>query len=294
MRHYSITYLFGQGTKGLFRNGVMSIAAIAVLMACLVVLGSFSLVIYNLNINLNDINALNEIVVLVDYDADDAKVEEIQNKINSLNNIAAVEFISKEEALENEKTRYGEYSHVFDYLQGENPLPDVFRVRYQDLDGVSTLVYELSHIDGVLKVSNRIDISESIASVKSGIWFVFVWLLAILFVVSIFIIINAIRAAVESRSREISVMRYVGATNRFMALPFWVEGFLIGIIAAVLAYFLQWYLYSYLGKMIENYRWIQIVPFGNLWSVVLVAFIVIGTFCGILGSCISLRKYLRV
>ncbi len=294
MRHYSITYLFGQGTKGLFRNGVMSIAAIAVLMACLVVLGSFSLVIYNLNINLNDINALNEIVVLVDYDADDAKVEEIQNKINSLNNIAAVEFISKEEALENEKTRYGEYSHVFDYLQGENPLPDVFRVRYQDLDGVSTLVYELSHIDGVLKVSNRIDISESIASVKSGIWFVFVWLLAILFVVSIFIIINAIRAAFESRSREISVMRYVGATNRFMAMPFWVEGFLIGIIAAVLAYFLQWYLYSYLGKMIENYRWIQIVPFGNLWSVVLVAFIVIGTFCGILGSCISLRKYLRV
>ena len=294
MRHYSITYLFGQGTKGLFRNGVMSIAAIAVLMACLVVLGSFSLVIYNLNINLNDINALNEIVVLVDYDADDAKVEEIQNKINSLNNIAAVEFISKEEALENEKTRYGEYSHVFDYLQGENPLPDVFRVRYQDLDGVSTLVYELSHIDGVLKVSNRIDISESIASVKSGIWFVFVWLLAILFVVSIFIIINAIRAAVESRSREISVMRYVGATNRFMAMPFWVEGFLIGIIAAVLAYFLQWYLYSYLGKMIENYRWIQIVPFGNLWSVVLVAFIVISTFCGILGSCISLRKYLRV
>lgn len=296
MRRYSLSYLAGQGVKGLFRNGVMSVAAIAVLMACLAVLGSFSLLIYNLNINLDEVALLNEIIVWADYDASDDEVEAIGEKIDSLDNIESVTFVSKEEALESERDRYGEYSHVFDYFSGEdNPLPDVFHIKYSSLDGVSTLVYELSHIDGVRKVSNRSDIAQTIESIKSGVYFIFVWFLAILFVVSVFIIINAIRAAVESRSREIAVMRYVGATNRFMTAPFAVEGFLIGLIAAALGYLVQWYLYSALENIITGtYKFIHIVPFMDLWSIVLCGFIFVGIFCGLLGSSISLRKYLKV
>ena len=294
MSRFNVGYLVGQGAKGLFRNGVLSVAAIAVLMACLVVLGSFSGLLYNININLDKIALLNEIVVIVDYDCDDAKVSEIEDTILALDNIESITFTSKEEALEQEKNRYGEYSDVLDLLDKDNPLPDIFRVRYDSLAGVSTLVYELEHIDGVKKVSNRSDIASDIENVKNGVMRVFIGFLAVLFVVSVFIIINAIRATVQSRSKEITVMRYVGATNRFMMTPFWVEGILIGLFASILAFGIQWYLYNYIEVMISNgYKWLYIVPFADIYLKVLIAFVGIGVLTGLFGSLISLRKFSR-
>ncbi len=295
MRRYSITYFLSQSIKGMWRNGLMTLAAVTVLLSCLVLMGSFTSLVYNINVNIEEVGMLNEIVVIVDYDATDEQVEAVADEINKLDNIAKVTYVSKEEGLEQEKNRYEEYSYLFDEIAAENPLPDVFKITYEDNSRVANLVYRLGQIEHVSKVNNRVDIANDIEEIKSGVSFIFIWFLVILFVISIFIIVNTIKIGVETRSREISAMRYIGATNFFMMTPFILEGVFIGILSAGLGYLAQNFLYGYIFNMVsENYKMITVVPFAEIRLPMIIGFLVIGIFAGVLGSSISLNKYLKV
>ena len=292
---YNVGYFFSQAFKGIWRNGLMSLAAITVLLSCLVLMGSFSLLVYNVNVNIEEVAKLNEIVVIVNTEATDEEVEALSAKIHALDNVANVVFVSKEEGLESERSRYEEYSYLFEEIAEENPLPDVFKITYEDNSRVANLVYALGKFDHVSKVNNRTDIANDIESIKSGVSFIFIWFLAILFVVSIFIIINTIKIGVESRSREISAMRYIGATNFFMTTPFIIEGIIIGLISAGLAYVLQSVLYNAIfNAMSGEYKMIAVAPFTDVQSYILLGFVVIGVVAGMVGSGISLRRYMKV
>ncbi len=295
MRGNNFFYMLSQSFKSLWRNGIMSLASITVLMSCLVLIGSFSMLVLNINVNLEEIGSLQEIVVICDQEADDATVQAIGDKIATLDNVDQSVFVSKEEALESERERYGDKSYLFDDLKNDNPLPDVYKITYRDNSAVSSLVYALEEIDGVEKVNNRADIAKSIENLKNGVSFVFIWFLVILFVVSIFIIINTIKLAVESRHREIAAMRYVGATNFFMTTPFILEGAIIGLIAAVLAYLIQYYLYLYIFNSIDGaYNMIRVIPLHDVAPYMALGCLVIGTVSGMLGSRLSLNKYMKV
>lgn len=295
MRRYNILYFFSQAVKGLWRNGLMSLAAVTVLLSCLVLMGSFSLLVYNVNVNIEEVARLNEIVVIVDYEATDADVEALAGEIDALDNIANVEFVSKEEGLESERSRYEEYSYLFEEIAEENPLPDVFKITYEDNSRVANLVYALGKLEHVNKVNNRTDIANDIENIKSGVSFIFIWFLAILFVVSIFIIINTIKIGVETRSREISAMRYIGATNFFMMTPFIIEGIFIGLISAGLGYLLQSFLYNTIcNAMTGDYKMIAVAPLSEVQTYLALGFVVIGVLAGTVGSAISLRRYMKV
>ena len=295
MRRYNILSFFSQAIKGLWRNGLMSLAAVTVLLSCLVLMGSFSLLVYNVNVNIEEVAKLNEIVVIVDYEATDAEVETLAGEIDALDNIANVEFVSKEEGLESERSRYEEYSYLFEEIAEENPLPDVFKITYEDNSRVANLVYALGKLEHVNKVNNRTDIANDIENIKSGVSFIFIWFLAILFVVSIFIIINTIKIGVETRSREISAMRYIGATNFFMMTPFIIEGIFIGLISAGLGYLLQSFLYNTIcNAMSGDYKMIAIAPLSEVQTYLALGFVVIGVLAGTVGSAISLRRYMKV
>lgn len=295
MRIYNIGYFFSQAVKGIWRNGLMSLAAVTVLLSCLVLMGSFSLLVYNVNVNIEEVAKLNEVVVIVDYEATDDEVAALSDKIHALDNVAEVIFVSKEEGLESERSRYEEYSYLFEEIAEENPLPDVFKITYEDNARVANLVYALGKLDHVNKVNNRTDIANDIESIKSGVSFIFVWFLAILFVVSIFIIINTIKIGVEARSREISAMRYIGATNFFMTAPFIIEGVIIGLISAGLGYVLQSFLYNAIyNAMSGDYKMIAVAPFADVKTYILIGFILIGILAGAVGSGISLRRYMKV
>lgn len=295
MRGNNFFYMLSRSFKSLWRNGIMSLASITVLMSCLVLIGSFSMLVLNINVNLEEIGSLQEIVVICDQEADDATVQAIGDKIATLDNVDQSVFVSKEEALESERERYGDKSYLFDDLKNDNPLPDVYKITYRDNSAVSSLVYSLEEIDGVEKVNNRADIAKSIENLKNGVSFVFIWFLVILFVVSIFIIINTIKLAVESRHREIAAMRYVGATNFFMTTPFILEGAIIGLIAAVLAYLIQYYLYLYIFNSIDGaYNMIRVIPLHDVAPYMALGCLVIGTVSGMLGSRLSLNKYMKV
>ena len=295
MRMYNIGYFFSQAFKGIWRNGLMSLAAIMVLLSCLVLMGSFSLLVYNVNVNIEEVAKLNEIVFIVNTEANDEQVSALEEKIKALDNVSHVEFISKEEGLESERSRYEEYSYLFEEIAEENPLPDVFKITYEDNSRVANLVYALGKFDHVNKVNNRTDIANDIENIKSGVSFIFIWFLAILFVVSIFIIINTIKIGVESRSREISAMRYIGATNFFMTTPFIIEGIVIGLISGGLGYVLQSVLYNAIyNAMSGDYKMIAVAPLTEVQTVLLPGFIIIGVVAGMVGSGISLRRYMKL
>ena len=135
--------MLGQSFKSLWRNGIMTIASITVLMSCLVLIGSFSLLVYNINVNLAEIGSLQEIVVFCDTDADEATVQQIGEQIAAMPNVSDCVFVSKEEALQSERERYQEYAYLLDDLENSNPLPDSYRVTYEDNNEVSALVYQL-------------------------------------------------------------------------------------------------------------------------------------------------------
>lgn len=296
-KHYSIHFFLEQAIKGLTRNGVMSIASVAVLMSCLIVLGSFSMLLMTLNLNLDKIAELNEIMVYCEYNLDAEQVNNVEASINALENVATVTKITKEESLQTMIAESGEYADLYSDITAENnPLCDSFEIVYENLDetAVYNLEAELRTIEGVRKINSVYKIAKTIDSLKSGVMLIFVWFLIILFVVSIFVIINTIKLAVYSRRTEITVMRYVGATNSFITLPFIFEGVIIGVAASALAFIIESYIYIYIEKMINaDMQMISVMTYKEVCPLLAVGFLAIGILTGIIGSVASLNKYLH-
>ncbi|MBR4881439.1 MAG: ABC transporter permease [Clostridia bacterium] len=295
---YSLTYLISQAFKSLFRNGMMTVASIAVLMSCLTVMGSFALLVYNINYNLDQLGSLNEIVVYCDTELTDEDVDAIGRRVRLLDNVneEAVTLITKEEVLIEERQKYSEFTDLFDQMDqsGVNPYPDTFVIQYEYNNKVASLQMELEQIEGVHKVQCRADLAETIESLKNSVIFIFMWFLVILFLVSVFVIINTIKMAVHSRKQEISIMRYVGATKWFITTPFVIEGVVIGAVSSVAAFGIEYLLYrAVYNSLGANYGMIDIVPFIELQSFLLAGFVVIGVITGIIGTSISLSKYLK-
>lgn len=309
MRRYSFGYLISQTIKSLTRNSMMTFVSVAVLVSCLVVMGTFALLIGNIEVNLDRLGDLNQIVVFCDLGLDDETVEGIGDSIRALENVKKndVEFVSNEKALLEEKEKYNESSKVFEKMDEDNPYPDSFVITYKDADKVADLEFELSKIEGVDKVKCRADLAQTIDSIKNGVIIAFTGFLAILFFVSVFVIINTIKLAVMARRQEIYIMRYVGATRSFITTPFILEGIGIGGFSAGVAFLIEWFGYTKLTGMVggeTNYKMIDFLSFKdtvnvfgyfdtNITVIVLVSFIAVGVITGIIGSMISLRKYLK-
>ena len=212
--------------------------------------------------------------------------------IHKLDNVDTVTHSTKAEQLkqlkEEDPDLYG------DITAEENPLSDSFAIKYKDNDKVSTLDYELKQIEGVRKVRNSLDLSNKIEGIKQSIMIVFFWFLAILFVVSIFIIINTIKIAVLNRKKEISIMRYIGATAWFIILPFIFEGIIMGTVAGLASFFIVKFGYSAIVNGAgEDLAMLSFVGFSDISTYVLLGVLAIGILTGVIGSSISLSKYLK-
>lgn len=295
-KHYKLSYFIIQAFKSLWRNGVMSFASVAVLMSCLVVMGGFALLVFNIDANLEEINLMNQIVVFCYPDASDEEISSVESQIAALDNVESVAHVTKAEALQQMKDRSEEYENLYDDINDENnPLSDSFVITYTDENRVSTLNYELTNnVEGVRKVNARTDLARNIANFKNGVQFIFIWFLAVLFIVTVFIIINTIKLALHSRRHEISVMRYVGATGWFITLPFIFEGVIIGLFASAIAYGVEAYAYNYIeNTVLANLEMLKLIPFGEINTLLLGGFIAVGIVTGVLGSCISIGKYLK-
>ena len=223
----------------------------------------------------------------------------LEIKIRALENVVDVELTSKQLGIDTYSQRFPDYLDVLDVIINnpeDNPLSDRFTITYNDNSKVDTLKYVLDNLDPMIEnVVCRADIAQNIESIKRGIILIFSWFLLILLVVSVFVIINTIKLAVFARRQEITIMRYVGATGWFIVLPFIFEGVIIGLISSGLAYLVQYYMYGYVQGMVANtsVNIISIYMFSEVKNYVLAGFITVGVLTGILGSSVSLRKYMN-
>ena len=293
MRSYSITYFIAEALKGLWRNGVMSLASIAVLVSCLIVLGAFSALVANINYNLQEIGAVNQIVAFIDPDTSDEDILSLRDRIAAMDNVSGVRYISKEEAYQSEKEKYSEYPELFAKLEGDNPYTASLVITFADIDRLVNIEQALREEESVYKISKRTDVAATIESFKQTVILIATWFMILLLVVSVFVIINTIKLAVFARRQEISIMRYIGATSGFIMVPFIIEGILIGLISGGAAYGVVRAAYGYASRSIsEQLSFLSVMPFDSLGWYLLGAFMGIGLLCGVIGSLISMRRYL--
>ncbi len=295
-RKYDFLYFLQLTFQSMKNNAAMSLTSMAVLMSCLIVMGSFFLVLLTLDTNLQNFGDLNQIVVYCDYDISVDQVSEIESKIGALSNVSSVDHVDKEEALKDMINEYGSYSDIFNDIEqnGDNPLSDSFVVKYVDNEYIGSLVYEISAIEGVRRVNNHADLSVKLENFKRGVIFVFVTFFGLLLMTSMFVIVNTIKLALHFRQYDIMVMKYVGATNVFILAPFILEGLIIGLISSTLGTVIQLILYLNILNAVQNaLGMLQLISIGHSALIIWVAFFVVGMLCGLGGSIISIRKNLK-
>ena len=288
-------YLIGEGFRNIFTHGFMSFASVTIIIACLIVMGSFTLLDVNVNNIIDDIGNQNQILAYVDENmsAQDATAT-IQTKLSALENVAKVDFVTRTEARESFIEKYDET-----LMEGIDD--EVFRHRFViqlvDISLMADTQSEISAIDGIVKVNAPIDYADKFISVRNVISIVSLVLIVILVFVSLFIMSNTIKLATFGRREEIAIMKMVGASNSFIRCPFVIEGLILGIVGGGLAYLAQWGLYRALEAKVAQslaVSFIEIVPFSSLWLFVLVVFMGVGIVVGAFGGAIAIRNYLKV
>lgn len=296
MKTNNLGYLFKEGIRSIFLHGLMSFASVCVTVACLIIVGSFSILMYNLNIMVENLNQTNEVLAYVDENLSDAEAKSVGTKINMIDNVMQSDYISREEALASFVEEHGEEGNTF---QGVNPedLRHRFRVVLEDNAKMAETVAQLEQIPGVVAIDAEYELAEGFSTISKVLHFVSFAIIAVLLVVSLLIISNTVRLSMFDRRDEIAIMKMVGATNGFIKMPFVVEGFFLGIIGAAIAFALEWLMYDgMIGRIaeVDALGLFEFVPFVELLTPMIVTFTAAGLFVGIVGSLTSIRKFLNV
>ena len=294
MRINNIGYLVKEGIKSVFVHGFMSFAAICVTVACLLIVGIFASVMYNLNLMVQDLNQTNEILVYIDEALPDAEAESIETYIRAMDNIHSADFVSREQALKNFLEQHGD-DPVFSGLEASTLRHRVVVV-LEDNNLMKETVNDLYKINGVAEISAHYELAEGFAMIQDLLEVVFLLMLLALLAVSLLIISNTVKMAMYSRQNEIAIMKMVGATKGFIRLPFVVQGFLLGMMGAGLAFAAEWWLYdAMVAKLAEmdTLNMFAFVPFEQLMVPMIFVFAAAGMFVGVVGSWSSIRKFLN-
>ena len=294
MRH-DFKFFIREGEGNMFSHGFMSFAAIGITVACLLIMGTFTLVAYNANVNLADLQQENAVLAFVDDALTEQEARALQTKIENVDNVADCTFMSRDEAKENYIARYDG-----DELYGDLPA-DVFRHRYiihvTDPDRIMETKTAVEQVEGIAKARADQAVAEGFTTARNVAGIISIALIAILLLVSVFIISNTIKLTTFDRRDEIAIMKMVGATNGFIRWPFVYEGMLLGLFSAVIAFGLQWLLYTAVARGIGTSDTLQIltvVPFLRIWKPVALVFLGAGILVGVGGSLTAIRRFLRV
>jgi cell division transport system permease protein len=295
MKISNLGYLLKEGIRGIFLHGFMSFAAVCVTVACLLIVGSFSCLTYNVNIMVDDLNKTSEILVYIDSDMSDAEAKSIGSRLSRIKNIHNAQFISRQEALEDFINDH-QGDAAFSGVQA-NDLRHRYRVILEDNTLMEETVSQIEQINGVAKINAAYELAEGFSTLQQVLQLVSIAVIAVLLVVSLLIISNTVKLAMYDRKDEISIMKMVGATNGFIRLPFVVEGFILGMLGAAAAFALEWLMYDALIAKInamDTLKLLNFVPFTDLLTPMITVFAGAGLFVGVVGSWTSIRKFMDV
>ena len=295
MGKHNLGYFLHEGVSNMFSHGFMSFASIGITVACLLIMGTFTLVAVNANELLAGLEQENEILAFVDESYSRNEALGVQRELEALPNVLTTTYVSKTQAMDTFAEKYGD-DPLFQNLDPEI-LRDRYVVKIRDLGLQSQTVAQLRQVEGVADVSAYEELATGFITIRNIASVVCIALIAILFVVSVFIISNTIKLTTFDRREEIAIMRMVGATNGFIRWPFVYEGLLLGFLSAALSFFLQWGLYEAVARSVasnDTINLISVVPFESMWNYVAIIFAAAGMLIGVGGSLSAIRKFLQV
>ena len=301
MKYSILGYFIGEGFSNVFKNKKSTGASLMIMCATMIIFGIFLILGENINHFVDEVESEQGISVFVKNEATQEQIDELGEKIRAIDGVNTVEFVSKNEALEQMKERFGERQDLLEGYEGEN---NIFTASYvvtlTDLTKSKAVQDQIStYTDVVKKINSKDEVTSTLINLANGIKIVTGVILILLVIISIFIIANTIKLTVHARRKEISIMKYVGATNNFIRWPFIVEGMIIGILASIISIVIVGFAYNFVAEKLVNAEFMQLInmsliSFSDMFSSIIFVYMLLGIGIGVLGSVISMRKYLKV
>lgn len=298
MKHSIIGYLLGEGFRNVFHNKKSSGASLAIMCATMLIFGIFFMIIENINSAVKKIELQQGMQVFIQKDATDEQISQIGEQIKAINGVNTIKFISKEDALNYNREKLGNPALFVGYDE-ENPFKASYLVTLTDLKLSSEVQENIYKLDNIASITSQDNTINNLVKIANGIKRVSIVVLSLLVIISIFIIANTIKLTVHARRKEISIMKYVGATDSFIRWPFIIEGIIIGIIAAIISLAVLGLAYNLIISKLGNSAVLakigmSLLSFADISTLLVIVYLVLGIGIGALGSTISMRKYLKV
>ncbi len=295
-RKFNTGYYVSEGVHSIFTHGFMSFAAVCMIVACLIIMGSFTLLAANLDNTLGDLESENEMLVYIDDALTQDQARMLQPTLAQVDNVSQLTFVTKENALADYKAKHNDNIAVLEDLPNE-ALRDRYRVHVYDIERMADTQAALEQVPGVAWVRAAIEIADGFVMVRNIATGVAMVLIGILLIISLFIIANTIKLATFYRREEIAIMKMCGATDGFIEWPFVVEGILLGLTGALIAFFAQWGLYQMVAKFAiqgNGLSLVNMISYSSMATTILAVFCGVGVFIGVVGSLFAIRKFLQV
>ena len=298
MKHSIIGYLLGEGFRNVFHNKKSSGASLAIMCATMLIFGIFFMIIENINSAVKKIELQQGMQVFIQKDATDEQISQIGEQIKAINGVNTIKFISKEDALNYNREKLGNPALFVGYDE-ENPFKASYLVTLTDLKLSSEVQENIYKLDNIASITSQDNTINNLVKIANGIKIVSIVVLGLLKIITIFIIANTIKLTVHARRKEISIMKYVGATDSFIRWPFIIEGIIIGIIAAIISLAVLGLAYNLIISKLGNSAVLakigmSLLSFADISTLLVIVYLVLGIGIGALGSTISMRKYLKV
>ena len=299
MKYNIFTYLIGEGFKNVFKNKKSTAASLMIMCATMIIFGVFFIIGENINHFVKEVESAQGIQVFINTDATDEQIKEVGEKISSVDGVNTVTFVSKEAGLEQMKEKFKEKEYLLDTYKDNNILPDSYVVTLTDLNLSSQVQEQINQMEHIKRITSRDETISTLINLANGVRIITGVILILLVVISVFIISNTIKLTVHARRKEISIMKYVGATNNFIRWPFIVEGIIIGILSGAISLTIVGGGYNFIADQIVNSQFMKItnmslVGFSDMFNLIIIIYLLLGIGIGVIGSTISMRKYLKV
>ena len=295
MKRNNFGYYVREGVRGVFLHGFMSFAAVCVTVACLIIMGTFSLLLLNVEHTIERYEAENQILVYIDETYSESQARSVGSYINMITNVHNAVFVTRQEALNN----YAAQQDNPELFIGLDPstFRDRFEVTLEDGTKLNETIVLLEQIDGVVNIRAHEKVSEGFATLQRILSVASVIIIGVLFVISLLIVSNTVKLALYDRREEIAIMRMVGATSSFIRWPYVFEGLILGLFGATIAFFAEWGIYDLIATRIsavDTMQLLYILPFSHFRNVIIALYSAVGFFVGVFGSLLSIRKFLKV
>ena len=298
MKYNVLTYLIGEGISNIFKNKKQAATSFGTMCVIMIFFGICFMLVGNFNSFIKQVEAEQGIQAYITNDATDDEVKELGEEIKALDGVNTIEYVSKEEALQHMKDRLGDKSYLLDGYDQNNVFPSSYVVTLTDLGKSSEVQAKIKEMQNVKKITSSDETIDMLVRIAKGVKIGSYVIIAALIAISVFIISNTIKLTVYARRKEISIMKYVGATDSFIRWPFVIEGIIIGIVAALLSILVLGIAYSLITNAAANSiistMGIKLLSFTDMITLLVIVYMVLGIGIGALGSSISMRKYLQV